>query len=208
MSAVPLLLVSRTVSGRRTAEPPVGFVYRPRFVSPEEEQQLVEDIQALEFSEVRMRGQVARRRTVHFGWLYGYDSWRVEPGPPIPASLLPLRARAAGLGGVAADALAEVLVTEYVPGAGIGWHRDAPMFGIVVGVSLLGECRFRMRRKEGAGYVSASIVLEPRSAYVLAGEARARWQHSIPASAALRYSVTFRTLRSRAARTPAPLPGT
>jgi alkylated DNA repair dioxygenase AlkB len=187
---------------RRRAEPPQGFLYRREFVSPDEERQLADGIRAIEFSEVRMRGQVARRRTAHFGWLYGYDSWRIDPGPPVPRFLLPLRARAGELGGVSADALEEVLVTEYPPGAGIGWHRDAPMFGIVIGVSLLAGCRFRMRRPDGDGHVTSVVVLDPRSAYVLAGEVRARWQHSIPASPALRYSVTFRTLRARAARPP------
>jgi alkylated DNA repair dioxygenase AlkB len=89
----------------------------------------------------------------------------------------------------------EVLVTEYTPGAGIGWHRDAPMFGVVVGVSLLGACRFRFRRGKDATAETRAVELAPRSAYVLDGEARTLWQHSIPPARALRYSVTFRTLR-------------
>ena len=111
----------------------------------------MEAIRAIEFSEVKMRGAVARRRTAHFGWLYGYETWRIEPGPPIPGFLLPLRGRVGELAGVSADELVEVLLTEYTPGAGIGWHRDAPMFGVVAGVSLLGACRFRFERGQGRG---------------------------------------------------------
>jgi alkylated DNA repair dioxygenase AlkB len=181
------------------AHPP-GFVYRPEFVSAEEEAALVPPVRALTYGEVRMRGVVARRRAAHFGWSYAYESWRIEPGPPIPAFLLPLRERAAGLVGVDAEAFAEALVTEYAPGAGIGWHRDAPMFGVVVGVSLLGACRFRFRREASGGAARLAVKLAPRSAYVLDGQARAAWQHSIPPTRALRYSVTFRTLRQSAGR--------
>jgi alkylated DNA repair dioxygenase AlkB len=178
-----------------TSAPP-GFVYRPDFVSLADEAALVEDLRGLTFSGVRMHGVVARRRVAHFGWLYGYESWRIEPGPPLPGFLLPLRAAAGRLAGVAPESLAQVLVTEYPAGAGIGWHRDAPMFDLVVGVSLLGACRFRFQRGKGAARETAAVMLEPRSAYVLTGPARFDWQHSIPPTRADRYSITFRTLRA------------
>lgn len=180
-----------------SAELPAGFLYRPDLLTAAEEAELVSGVRAFDFTAIEMRGQVARRRTVHFGWVYGYESWRIEPGPPIPDVLLPLRARAAVLAGVEPDALVEVLVTEYPPGAGVGWHRDAPQFGPVVGVSLLRACRLRFQRGAGAARQTRAAVLEPRSAYVFDGEARWQWQHSIPPMKALRYSVTFRTLRDR-----------
>jgi alkylated DNA repair dioxygenase AlkB len=186
-----------------TADPPPGFTYRPEFVTAEDEAVLVEALRALPFEEIRMRGQVARRRTIHFGWRYGYESWRIEPGPPIPDFLLPLRARCAALTGQDAQRFAEVLITEYRPGAGIGWHRDAPMFGTVVGVSLLAPCRFRFQRGEGTERQTRGIVLAPRSAYVLDGEARWQWQHAIPPMADWRYSVTFRDLRETCSSTSA-----
>lgn len=174
-------------------------MYQPDFVAVDEEPRLLADLHALTFSEIRMRGQVARRRTAHFGWLYGYESWQIEPGPPLPDFLLPLREGAGALVNVAPDELAEVLVTEYRPGAGIGWHRDAPMFGVVVGVSLGTACRMRFRRGPGSKE-TAEWTLEPRSAYVLDGPARYAWQHSIPPIKSARYSMTFRTLaRQRAA---------
>jgi alkylated DNA repair protein (DNA oxidative demethylase) len=171
-----------------------GFLYRPDVVSADAEAQLLSHLQGLDFTAVEMRGRVARRRTVHFGWLYGYGSWRITPGPPIPEALLPLREQVAALADVDVDRLAEVMVTQYPPGAGIGWHRDARQFGTVIGVSLLGACRMRFQRGIGPARQTRTAMLEPRSVYVIQGEARWLWQHSIPPIRTARYSVTFRTL--------------
>jgi alkylated DNA repair dioxygenase AlkB len=177
---------------------PAGLLYRPDVLTTAEEAALVARVRAFDFAAVEMRGRVARRRTAHFGWVYGYTSWRIESGPPIPEALLVLRDRAAAVVGVDPGALAEVLVTEYQPGAGIGWHRDAPQFDTVVGFSLLGACRLRFRRDTVANWPACAVPLEPRSVYVFRDEARWHWQHSIPPTRALRYSITFRTLRDRA----------
>jgi alkylated DNA repair protein (DNA oxidative demethylase) len=177
--------------------PPPGFRYVPDFITAAEEANLMAATRALEFSDVVMRGQTARRRVAHFGWRYGYESFAVTPGPPLPPAFLPLRRRVADLIQVEDEALAELLVTAYPPGAGIGWHRDAPAFDTVVGVSLLSPCRFRFQRGEGAARRTRMVVLDPRSAYVLAGEARWQWQHTIPAMKVERHSLTFRTLSRR-----------
>lgn len=176
---------------------PEGLQYFPDFLSPSEEAFLLIQVQGLPFADVRMHGVVAKRRTVHFGWIYGYESWELSPGPPIPDFLEPWRRRAAELMHLpVVDSIAEALVTEYAPGAGIGWHRDAPMFGPgVVGLSLLNPCRFRFQRIEAGQRETFTLPLEPRSAYVFSGPARFQWQHSIPSMKATRYSVTFRTLR-------------
>ncbi len=153
-------------------------------------------VEQLLFSEVRMHGVIAKRKVAHFGWDYGYDSWTISPTEPIPDWLAPLQRRAAGVLAVSSEAVQEVLVTRYEPGAGIGWHRDAPMFGpAVIGVSLAGSCRMRFQRTVGGIRRTAESVLRPRSAYVLAGDARFAWQHSIPPAKELRYSITFRTLK-------------
>jgi alkylated DNA repair dioxygenase AlkB len=144
-----------------------------------------------------MRGQTARRTVRHFGLGYGYESRVLTPTDPLPDELEWLRERAAGLAGVPEDELAETLVTRYPPAAGIGWHRDAPMFGKVVGVSLGTPSRMRFQRRAGDVRRVWELLLEPRSAYVLSGSARWAWQHSIPAVPELRYSVTFRTLRDQ-----------
>ena len=183
-------------------ETPAGFSYHSDFLAVAEERDVLAGVASLEFYDVKMRGQVARRRTTHFGWTYGYETWRIEPGPPIPDFLLALRGRAGGIGGVPGNELVEVLVTHYPPGAGIGWHRDAPMFGVVVGVSLASACRFRFQRGKGDERRTAVAQLEPRSAYVLDGQARWQWQHSIPPAKTERYSVTYRTLRRSPRRGP------
>ena len=177
------------------SEEPAGLLYRPDFVTEAEEEALLAEFGDMAFSEVRMRGQTARRTVVHFGYRYDYEALAIVPTDPLPASMTWLAERAASLAGVDAGDMAEVLVTRYSPGAGIGWHRDAPMFGPkVVGVSLVGPCRLRFQRRTGDRRLVHEILLAPRSAYVLAGAARWSWQHSIPAVAELRYSVTFRTL--------------
>jgi alkylated DNA repair protein (DNA oxidative demethylase) len=194
-----------TKKNTRTEEPP-GLVYLPDFLSEAEEQALVAAIEALEFSEVRMRGQVARRTVAHFGLHYDYEGWGLTPADPLPTPLSWVRDRAAATAGVEPAELVETLVTRYPPGAGIGWHRDAPMFGPkVVGVSLLSDCRMRFQRRAQEVRRVYELALAPRSAYVLAGAARWSWQHSIPATTGLRYSVTFRTLaKGRPDIAPAP----
>jgi alkylated DNA repair dioxygenase AlkB len=153
-------------------------------------------VRAIEFSEIKMHGVAARRRAAHFGFDYAYDSAAIAPGPPFPDFLLALAERLALLAGVEPDQLVEALATEYPPGAPIGWHRDAPQFGIVVAVSLVSPCRFRFRYGS-SGRASATLTVEPRSAYLLSGAARSKWQHSIAPAKELRYSITFRTLRAK-----------
>jgi DNA oxidative demethylase len=179
------------------SEKPAGLVYRPEFVGADEERDLLAFTGAVDFRELEMRGQVARRTVRQYGLTYEYESGDVAPGDPLPAQLVPLRDRAAELAGVEPDDLAQILVTRYPPGAPIGWHRDAPMFGLVVGVSLGSTSRMRFQRGTGADRQTWELELAPRSAYVLTGSARWAWQHSVPPVKELRYSITFRTLRDR-----------
>ena len=181
---------------RGLVERPKGLTYVSAALSPAEEARLLQTVRGLDFSEVRMHGQVARRVVRHYGASYDFDSGAVSPGEPLPHWLSDLRALAGRLLGREPDQLAEALVTRYPPGATIGWHRDAPAFGAVVGVSLGTPCLLRFQRGSGAQRRIFEQRVEPRSAYVLAGEARTSWQHSIPPVPAERYSVTFRTLRT------------
>ena len=161
-----------------------------------EERDLVALLDRTEFHEITMRGQTAKRTSRHYGLRYDYESWQVTPTDALPHELEWVRERAAGLIDRPPDALVETLLSKYPPGATIGWHRDAPMFGAkVVGVSLLAGCRMRFQRKVGPERRVFEQLLEPRSAYVLGGAARSSWQHSIPPVKELRYSITFRTLR-------------
>jgi DNA oxidative demethylase len=175
---------------------PEGLEYRPDFVTVEEERQLLGVLEALELHTIEMRGQVARRTVRHFGLDYAYDSGELVATDPLPDSLAWLRDRCAALMERDPADLVQILVSRYPEGAGIGWHRDAPMFGSrIAGVSLLAPCRMRFQRTVGGVRSTAAIELAPRSAYLLSGKARWSWQHSIPATKALRYSITFRTLK-------------
>jgi alkylated DNA repair dioxygenase AlkB len=176
---------------------PPGFSYRPEFVTEAEEQALAEAIRGLAFSNFEMRGVVARRRVAFFGQSYGGVA-----AEPLPAFLLPLRARVAQWSGLEPAAFAMALINEYRPGAPIGWHRDAPQYENVAGLSLLSACRMKFRPYRSPSAASASrrtatheLVLEPRSAYLMTGPSRQGYEHHIPAVADLRYSITFRTLR-------------
>ena len=183
---------------RGTVERPEGLVYEEDFVTEAEEEELLRFLDELDFHEVVMRGQTARRTVRHYGFDYGYESWQLTPTDPLPEELSNLRARAAALVGVEPEELAEILVSRYPADAGIGWHRDAPMFGsAIVGVSLGAPAPLRFQRGKRAERRVFELEVAPRSAYVLSGEARSAWQHSIPPTDALRYSITYRTVRSK-----------
>ena len=178
---------------------PTGFHYRDNFIDADEERGLAAAIAGLEFDTFSMRGVVARRRVKFYGAAYGDG-----PALPMPAFLLPLCRKAAEWASVAPDALSMALINQYTPGAAIGWHRDAPQYGIVVGVSLLSACRMKLRPYVSPGKLGMSqgprkttheLTLAPRSGYLMTGVARSDYEHSIPATVALRYSITFRTLR-------------
>ena len=176
---------------------PEGLVYAPDFVGADEERALAVRIAALPFKPFEFHGFTGNRRTVSFGLHYAFDGGGLREAEPIPDWLQPLRARAAALAGREAEAFAHALVIEYPPGAGIGWHRDRPVFGDVIGISLLAPARLRFRRRQGGKWERFTLTAEPRSAYLLSGEARHQWEHSIPQLETLRYSVTLRTLRER-----------
>jgi alkylated DNA repair dioxygenase AlkB len=178
-------------------ERPEGLEYRPELIDEDEERRVLASLDELEFREFTMRGQTARRTVVHFGYDYDYEQYgTIVPSEPLPESLLWVRERCAGFAEVEAAALVQTLISRYPPGAPIGWHRDAPMFGPkIVGLSLLAPSRMRFQRKVGDVRHVYELELAPRSAYVLAGAARRVWQHSIPPVKELRYSITFRTLK-------------
>ena len=178
-------------------EEPEGLLYRPELLTLAEEERLLDVLESLRFDPIVLHGQAARRTGRHFGLDYDYEARTPQPGEAIPEWLLPVRARAAGLAAQDPEELVEVLVQRYPPGATIGWHRDAPAFGTVIGVSLGGKSRLRFQRGKGEERRTWEVLLEPRSGYVLAGPARTSWQHSIPPTKELRYSITFRTLRGR-----------
>jgi alkylated DNA repair dioxygenase AlkB len=171
---------------------PAGFDYRENVISPGQELALVNRFEALPFKPFEFHGYLGKRRVVSFGWRYDFAGATLRDSDAIPPFLLPLREQAAAFAGISADSLQQILVTEYDPGAGIGWHRDKAMFHDVIAVSFLSPCVLRFRRKQGAGWERASRDVQPRSAYLLRGPSRREWEHSVPPVDRLRYSVTFR----------------
>jgi alkylated DNA repair dioxygenase AlkB len=165
-------------------------------IDPAEEDALLARVRDLPFREFEFHGYTGKRRVVSFGWHYDFSARHLQKADDIPEYLLGLRRAAAAFAGLEPEEFQHVLVTEYGPSAGIGWHRDKAVFGETVGVSLLSPCVLRLRRKAGEKkWERANLTAEPRSAYLLSGPARAEWEHSIPAVDALRYSITFRNLR-------------
>ena len=180
---------------RAPSEEPEGLVLRPELLTPDEEAELLGQFADLRFDPIVMHGQAARRTGRHYGLSSDYESRTPQPGEPIPDWLQPVRERAAELAGVEPEEIVEALVQRYPEGSTIGWHRDAPAFGTVMGISLAGAARMRFQRGKGEARRVWEARLDPRSGYVLAGPARWSWQHSIPPTKELRYSITFRTLR-------------
>ena len=176
---------------------PEGLGYRPDFLTAAEESALVARIATLPFKPFEFQGFVGRRETVSFGWSYRFDGSGLAEAPPMPDWLLPLKAKAAAFAGLSPDALEHALLIRYGEGAGLGWHRDRPVFGDVIGISLGAPAPFRFRLKEGEKWRRFTLTAAPRSVYLLRGPARDAWEHSIPPVETLRYSVTFRTLRER-----------
>jgi alkylated DNA repair dioxygenase AlkB len=184
-----------------------GFRYQPSLISEDKEQALLTHVQELPFEEFDFHGYKGKRRVVSFGWRYDYSGSKLQKADEMPEFLLGLRELAASFAGLKPDELQHALITEYRPGAGIGWHRDKAVFGQVVGISLLASCELRFRLKVGESISSAgkrlrkwqrvNVHTEPRSGYLLTGPARSSWEHSILRVDALRYAITFRNVRER-----------
>lgn len=167
-------------------------------VTAAEEQQLIAKIDATALAPFRFQGWTGKRLTSSFGWHYDFDRGRLEPGVPFPDWLIPIRDRAAAFAGIAATDLVQALLIRYDPGAGIGWHRDRPAFGHVLGISLGAPAAMRFRRRAAAKFSRVTVPLAPRGAYHLSGMARDDWEHSIAAMEETRWSITLRSLRTAA----------
>ena len=174
-----------------------GLAQSREVISASEERALIESIDVLELSPFRFQGWLGKRLTASYGWQYDFDTGCFGRADPIPDWLLPLRRKAAEFAQLTPDELVQALVIRYDPGAGIGWHRDRPVFEHVIGVSLGAPATMRFRRRRPGGFDRVSALLAPRSIYHLAGAARREWEHSIAAMEVTRWSITFRSLSTR-----------
>lgn len=183
-------------------ELPNGFIYRPNFITPAEEDVLLAMFESLPLVHPIYEGQYeAKRRIMSFGWGYDFKNKKLIPGPPLPKFLQGAQRKIAKWLDIPARCVAHALVTEYQPNTAIGWHVDTEEFEHVIGLSLSGWCtmklrpapRFKRKEKRKASDTT-QIDLERRSAYIMQGSARWDFQHSIAPTKTLRYSITFRTL--------------
>jgi alkylated DNA repair dioxygenase AlkB len=173
---------------------PQGLRYRPDFISADEENELIDRIRELPLMPFQFGVYEGKRRVASFGWRYDYSHQRLERAEELPEWLSPFITRIEAFAQLGASAVGQVLCTEYEKGVGIGWHRDKPHFDTVFGLSLASACRFRFRRKSGSRWERFTLQAQPRSLYMMTGEARHIWEHSIPPVEAARYSITFRTM--------------
>lgn len=178
-------------------EKPIGLFYHPNFISNDEEEKIVKFFLQLEFENVVIHGQAAKRTVKHFGYHYNYQHIRLEPGEPFPQEIAWLAERCAKWGEINPATIVQCLVQKYPPNSTIGWHSDKLLFGPkIFGLSFSSACLMRFQRKTNDKRFVYEIELEPRSAYILSGDVRYKWQHSIPPTPELRFSVTFRTLKN------------
>jgi alkylated DNA repair dioxygenase AlkB len=173
---------------------PEGFRYEEDIITEAEEVALVASLAMLELKPFEFHGHVGNRRVTSFGLRYDYARRTVEPANEFPSFLAELRNKVAAFAGREVHEFQQGGVNEYPTGTGIGWHKDKPQFGAIVGVSLLAPATMRLRLPAGKGWIRKSHELNPRSIYILDGEARTNWEHSVPSVGSLRYSLTFRTL--------------
>jgi DNA oxidative demethylase len=183
------------------ATPIPGLTTCSNLIDTDEERLLIEALDACDLTPFRFQGWTGKRLTTSFGWGYDFDLQRLTRASPIPSWLTPLRDRMAAFANLEPELLAQALLIRYDPGAGIGWHRDRPIYEHVLGLSLGAAADMRLRRRRADGsFERAVLPLEPRGAYHLQGEARHAWEHSIVEMAQCRWSITFRSLSERGLR--------
>ncbi|AUW59277.1 2OG-Fe(II) oxygenase [Sphingobium sp. SCG-1] len=173
-----------------------GLTTRDDFLSSAEEASLIAHIDATGLSPFKFQQWTGKRLTHSFGWSYDFETGRFAPTDPIPDWLEPVKLRAARFAGLDPDDLVQALLIRYDPGAGIGWHKDRPVFDHVIGLSLGNPADMRFRRRLAKGFERHSVPLVPRSLYCLSGEVRDAWEHSIVPMDRPRWSITFRSLRN------------
>jgi len=174
-----------------------GMVFADEFVSAAEEADLIAHIDGVDLSPFKFQQWTGKRLTRSFGWSYDFENGRFAPTEALPGWLEPVKARAARFAGLDPDDLVQALLIRYDLGAGIGWHKDRPVFEHVVGISLGADATLRLRRRSVAGFDRVKVDLAPRSIYHLSGEVRRHWEHSIAPMDVPRWSITFRSLSTK-----------
>jgi alkylated DNA repair dioxygenase AlkB len=178
---------------------PAGFQYFPRFISEDEELSVLELVKEIPLHPFVFQGYTANRKVASFGFDYSFTNRKLAKGKEIPPGFNALIGKVAEKLFLESGDFSELLVTEYPPGSVINWHRDAPPFDLIAGISLLSDCIFRLRPQEKTKQTRSNVISFPvqrRSLYILQGPARSEWQHSISPVKETRYSITLRTLKN------------
>jgi alkylated DNA repair dioxygenase AlkB len=176
---------------------PEGFAYYPDFLSTDEEQKLLEAISKIELHSLLFQGYKAKRKVASFGYDWSFEKRILSKGKAIPIEFDSLIEKVANYISLSKKYFAELLVTEYPAGSVINWHRDAPPFDIIAGVSLLSDCVLKFRPYDKVKQKRSSVISFPvqqRSLYMMQGTSRSEWEHSIAPVKQERYSITLRTL--------------
>jgi alkylated DNA repair dioxygenase AlkB len=179
---------------------PPGFVYLPDFITADEEKELMQIILQIEVHPMQFHGYTGKRKVASFGYDWSFEKQQLSKGKDIPVAFDPILRKIAKQVGVKKEALAELLITEYPVGSVINWHRDAPPFEIIAGLSLMADCTFRLRphdKSKQSRSTTISFPVKPRSLYIIQGAARTDWEHSTAPVKAVRYSLTLRTLKNQ-----------
>lgn len=172
-----------------------GLLLAPDAIGPSLEGELARLIDAAPLTPFQFGQWEGKRLTANYGSAYDYQKGRPSPAPPMPEWVEEVRDHLAPQFGRAAEDFVQALLIRYDPGAGIGWHRDRPQYGEVIGLSLSEPATMRFRRRKADGsFERRNVELAPRSAYLLAGPARWEWQHSILPLDVTRRSITLRTM--------------
>lgn len=179
---------------------PPGFVYQPDFISLQEEEELIRLItSSIQLHTFQFQGYEAKRKVASFGYDWSFEKRNLSKGKDIPEAFQGIIKKVSDYLSLPVSTFAELLVTEYPEGSVINWHRDAPPFDLIVGLSLLSDCTFRFRPHDKSKQDRKSVIafpVERRSMYIIKGPSRTDWQHSIDPVKSIRYSITLRTLRA------------
>lgn len=177
---------------------PEGFSYFPEFINQEEEKTLLEEISKVDLHTFIFRGYEAKRKVASFGYDYNFEDGQLKKGKAIPEGFTAVMNKVAAQAAIDPMKIAELLIIQYPPGAVINWHKDAPPFDLIAGISLLEDCTFRLHPTDKNLQVKKNVIsfsVDRRSLYLMKGIARTDWQHSITPLKRERYSITFRTLK-------------
>jgi alkylated DNA repair dioxygenase AlkB len=175
-----------------------GLAYVDGYVSGDEERELLTAIDG-----ERWLTDYKRRRQVYGVAYSGPQAGTKLNALPTWLSWLVTRVRQDGW---LRDEVVNAVINEYLPGQGISAHFDHPAFGpTVVAVSLGAATSLELENPSAPQLSKVTLDVQPRSLWVLGGQARSHWQHGIAARQSdlvnglkrpreRRVSVTLRTL--------------